>query len=486
MTTKRNYWKPGADSTAPALYCISFDGVLMSGIVEECLKLSYQFYRRGFRVLLDVGFDIKARKEYFGRSYTAADAAMLPSWVELTRLHGLLALPGYTRDTILEYVERIRANTGNQPPSLSDESERLADIIAEKLVEQWTANNVREVLVENGSLPENRVYTEALYKAIEMYGAANALGAYVLWRDHDVLWFYVHERYGPPPYSSVPRPRASPYIHYIATSAEAQEKLLQWAPDVLYRVVPFFHTFSRVNRTAYNNRFRSDFGIGSDDFLIARCSRVIPEKRIDRDIRVLAGFNKRWRGEGLNKRACLFITGYQDEDPATTRALWELACTLGVERDVRFGNGLLSFEPYLLPSDAQSRQAYSVRDLLAYADISSFLTSYRFEGYGLPPGEAIACGVPYIVSSYELYEAVYGSKGFRAPVLPISLHNDAEPSEEFLDNVYAWCSTSAMHDDAAFNYTHGQKLLSIENFQPVLDWLIHAGTQGVPDNHTLY
>ncbi len=461
----------------PALYCISFDGVLMSGIVEESLKLAYQFYKRGFRVLLDLGFDIKARKEYFGRSYTDDDAAMLPSWVELTRIDGLLALPGYHRDMILELIERcIKAAPGTAPPALLHSIDVLADAIAQKLVRQWTKLGVRVVLVENGTIPENIIYTEALWRAIEQFGAMNNLDTYVIWRDHDVMWFYAHNRYGPPPYAGIPKPRLSPYIHYVTTTSDAQERLSGWAPDIAYHVLPFFHTVSRENRTAANASFRSDFSIGAQDFLIARCSRIIPEKRIDRDIHLIAGLNERWRSDGSNRRACLFITGYQDEDPATTRSLLELAGSLGVEECLRFGDGLLSFERFLTTSVAAADRKYSVRDLLAHADMSSFLTSYRFEGYGLPPGEAIACGVPYISSSYELYGSVYGEKGFRAPLLPVSLAHDTIPAPVFFDEVYSWCSTGESHAYADHNFQLGRSLLSIDNFQPILDRLLNTGT----------
>ena len=62
---------------------------------------------------------------------------------------------------------------------------------------------------------------------------------------------------------------------------------------------------------------------------------------------------------------------------------------------------------------------YSVRDLLAHADVASFLTSYDYESYGNPIGEAIASRVPYLTTRYQLYDTVYGDKGFRAPVMEL-------------------------------------------------------------------
>ena len=75
---------------------------------------------------------------------------------------------------------------------------------------------------------------------------------------------------------------------------------------------------------------------------------------------------------------------------------------------------------------------YSVRDLLAHATVVSFLTSYDYESYGNPIGEAIASGVAYLTTRYEVYDAVYGSKGFRAPILE---PGDDLPDGAFLDEV---------------------------------------------------
>jgi glycosyltransferase involved in cell wall biosynthesis len=78
---------------------------------------------------------------------------------------------------------------------------------------------------------------------------------------------------------------------------------------------------------------------------------------------------------------------------------------------------------------------FSIRDLLAEADLNSFLTTYDYEGFGNPPGEAMAMGVPFMSTTYELYQEVYGSKGAIAPLLPIDRATapDAPIPESFIN-----------------------------------------------------
>ena len=163
----------------------------------------------------------------------------------------------------------------------------------------------------------------------------------------------------------------------------------------------FTHEIARVSPR--NEHFRADFGIPEDIPLLARFTRVIEQKRIDRDLHLLALL----RDQGVD--AALFVAGDPEESPAEHARLVELAEALGLRERVVFGG-------WLAPFDSASER-YTVRDLLAHATVALFLTSHDYESYGNPVGEAIASGTPYAATRYDLYDAVYGDRGFTAPLL---------------------------------------------------------------------
>jgi glycosyltransferase involved in cell wall biosynthesis/GT2 family glycosyltransferase len=395
------------------LWGVSFDATPLSGVVVEFLKTARRLARRGYRVHLDLGYDIKADKDAFFRPYSD-EAALLPDWVALDRVDGLDQVPGYDRG----FVERVLAEAVQRDePELLPEVDRLAAELARRIEDTWERRGVSLVMVENGTLPENIIYTRALYRAIESYGARRRLGRFVFWRDHDLMWQSEPgiAKYGRFPYAAAAAPRDSPHIHYFALHEQARARTLAWVPGLTnIDVLPNTFTFSPATVQARNAAFRRDHGIPEAARLLARITRIIPQKRIDREIHLLALLAER-----LN--AYLFVAGDTDESPAEYRRLTELATRLGVRSRVVFGG-------WLTPYDTVGPGRYSVRDLLAHADLVSFLTSYDYESYGNPISEAIASGTPYATSAYELYDTVYGAAGFRAPVLDIRTHDRPHPA----------------------------------------------------------
>lgn len=75
-------------------------------------------------------------------------------------------------------LERIVCKEENDTEAFQKINE-IAEQIKEKILETWKRLNVTFVVVENGTLPENIIFTQALYKAIEEYGYSNKFGKYV-------------------------------------------------------------------------------------------------------------------------------------------------------------------------------------------------------------------------------------------------------------------------------------------------------------------
>ncbi|WP_258948301.1 glycosyltransferase [Lentzea californiensis] len=384
----------------PALWGVSFDATAMSGVVVEFLKTARSFADQGFRVHLDLGYDIKADKGRFFQEYRHE---RVPDWVRLDRVDGIENIAGYDREFVAATLECVRRD---EIPDTDRISEQLADAI----VRTWEARGVTLVMVENGTLPENVAYTKALYLAIARYGAAHDLGRFVLWRDHDLMWQSEPAKYGSFPYPATPPMVNSPHIHYFALHDEARRRTLEWMPQ-LRNLDLLPNTFTEPDRPGRPD-FLQHHGIAPGTRIIARSTRIIPQKRIDRDLHLVA----------LLPGTCLFVAGDTEEDPAETRKLRALAEELRVP--VVFGGVLEPCE--------SAGPGFSVRDLLAHADVVSFLTSYDYESFGNPIGEAIAAGVPYIASRYALYDTVYA--GYEAPVLDILEHD--LPTPEFARQVH--------------------------------------------------
>ncbi|MGW6445253.1 glycosyltransferase [Lentzea sp. NPDC055074] len=381
------------------LWGVSFDATAMSGVVVEFVKIAKSFADRGFRVHLDLGYDIKADKGRFFRPYRDEG---VPDWIVLDRVDGTARIEGYDQEFVAATLESVRRD---EPPDV----DRVVAELADAIVRTWEDRGVTLVMVENGTLPENVAYTKALYRAIATYGAAHDLGRFVLWRDHDLMWQSEPEKYGSFPYPATPPMVNSPHIHYFALHEEAKRRTLEWMPHLRnLDVLP--NTFTPPSLPVRRD-FREHHGVPPDAKLIARFTRIIPQKRIDRDLHLLALLPDAW----------LFIAGDTEENPDETRKLRALAEELQVS--VVFG-GVLE------PCESTSG-GFSVRDLLAHADVVSFLTSYDYESFGNPIGEAIAAGVPYVASRYALYDTVYA--GFEAPVLDVLEHD--LPTPEFAARV---------------------------------------------------
>ena len=439
------------------LWGISFDATPISGLVVEFVKLARIFRARGHRVHLDLGYDIKADKGAFFRRYRD-EADMLPGWIVLDRIEDIRQVDGYTPELVAAVLDEAvgRGDDTRLRPAMDS----MATALCARITAKWEELGVSFVVVENGTLPENVVYTSALYQAIEQYGRRHRLGRFVLWRDHDLMWQSEPSsgKYGRFPYPNTPMPVNSPFIHYVALHEEARRRTLEWAPHLReLSVLPntFRHRRAEVNRR--NAGFRADHGIPQHAPLIARCTRIVPPKRIDRDLHLLAAL----------PGAYLFVAGDPAEDPAESARLRGLAAELGVGDRVVFGGRL---RPYDAEPD---RPGYSVRDLLAHATVASFLTSYDYESYGNPIGEAIAAGVPYLTSKYELYQTVYGDKGFLASVLDI--RTDDLPTRPFVDEVAELLTDEKRRAMIAeHNYALGRRHFDEGRAERLLDRLLLA------------
>ncbi|QQR88740.1 MAG: glycosyltransferase family 4 protein [Myxococcales bacterium] len=444
--------------TKQSVLGISFDGVAMSGLIAEFLKVAHFFHAEGYETYLNLGYDIKADKGNFFRK-TANEKNLLPAWVELCDFELDVLKGRYNEEFVSSILDAYVTRDLDIPIDVNAQIEELSDAIADALVNKFNELNVAYLIVENGTLPENIIFTSALYKAIERYGVASKLGKYVFWRDHDLMQTSepLGAKYGAFPYKNVPKPKRSNFIQYIVQHDFNRRHLVSWANVSNISVIPNCFSMERKMPTLKNSSSRSAFGIPENAFLIAHCTRIIPQKRIDRELYLLSELMKRLP----QKDIYLFVTGDPAENPAESEKLIAYANQLGISKQVVFGGCFPTFDSDFL--NGTKSEGFTVWDILANADLSSFLTSYDYESYGNPIGEAIAAGVPYLTSTYSLYDDVYGRSGFQGILMKTSKDHDGMPEPEFVNEVAeAIANPRQLKQIAEKNFELGKQLLSME------------------------
>ncbi|NWB83972.1 glycosyltransferase [Pseudomonas gingeri] len=437
---------------------ISFDAVAVSGITVEALKMAKCLEQSEITSYLDLGYDIKIDKGNFNRPYDH-EKNIYQGVFTLVRIEDIETVPHYSQDFI-EYSHSVLI--GQKTAVSPEEQERLliairesSQALAHRMVQFWETLDIRYVIVENGTLPENIIYTQALYLAIDAYGQKHGLGNFVIWRDHDLMWNSEKTvmKYGPEPYPHAVKPVQSRYITYVTLNQHLKNKLEEWcdhAVDVKVRK----NTYDFSGQGTCTN-IKESLDIRDSDVLIARTTRIIPQKRQDRDIHLVLRLNALFARNGSRRRVYLAIAGDPHEHPGYFEALNKLARELQVEGFIKFIGSL--------PHDSMptKEKSTTIEDLYYSCDLVSFLTSWGYDSYGNPVGEAISSRRCYITSRYEYYQEVYGQHGFEAPVMSISEDQDDLPDDDFIDDVYQLLNNKTLMAEMAHkNFTIGQQVLS--------------------------
>jgi glycosyltransferase involved in cell wall biosynthesis len=445
---------------------ISFDAVAVSGITVEALKVARNLARNGIKSYLDIGYDIKIDKGNFNKPYDV-EQEIYKDVFTLVRIDDIDSIPWYNVDFI-DYSHGVLISQ-KTPASPKEQKEIVSAIdesaqeLAHRIVHLWEKLNISYVFVENGTLPENIIYTKALYLAIDAYGKRHGKGNFVVWRDHDLMWNSEKTvmKYGPAPYPHAVKPVQSPHITYVTLNNHLKNKLEEWCHNkVEVKVKKNTYDFSRQRSHA---SIRDNLSIGDNDVLIARTTRIIPQKRIDRDIHLVHRLNQLFRQDDIDRQVFLVAAGDPHENYACYQELVVLAKRLKVEPFIKF---IGSLPHACMPV---RNKANTIEDLYYSCDLVSFLTSWDYDSYGNPVGEAISAQRCYITTSYEYYWEVYGQHGFEAPVMEISEENDGLPDDAFIADVYRLLNDKQRMDETARkNFLIGEEVIS-NNVIGILD-----------------
>ena len=310
----------------PGLFCISFDAVALSGIIVEFLKVAKIFYQNDYLICLDLGYEIKADKNKFFHAYTN-EKKLFPVWVELIKIIDE-PFKNYSPELVYEIFKVVAADS-SKLYLYEQIIEDYSNYIAGQLLQAWNKLNIQVVIVENGTLPENIIFTKSLYKAIESYGAQHQLNKYVIWRDHDLMWSSEANlsKYGRPPYPDIPKLSPSKHIAHIVLHQADYEEAVKWSPNVSISILK--NTFQPLSLTkSLANKIRSEFReyyhIPEKAYLIARFTRIIPQKKIDRDIHLLHLLYKICQSQQKTPNIYLAVAGSKTENPQEFQRLTDI------------------------------------------------------------------------------------------------------------------------------------------------------------------
>ncbi|MBN1314033.1 MAG: glycosyltransferase family 4 protein [Anaerolineales bacterium] len=134
--------------------------------------------------------------------------------------------------------------------------------------------------------------------------------------------------------------------------------------------------------------FRNALGIPPGSKVVMHVSGVTPYKNIEGVLRTVAAIN-----HDFGIPTCLLRAG-----GALTEDHWRTASALGIKQFIHEAGHL---------TDAELILAYNLSDVLLFPS--------WWEGFGLPPLEAMSCGTPVVVSNRASLPEVVGDAGIMVP-----------------------------------------------------------------------
>lgn len=148
----------------------------------------------------------------------------------------------------------------------------------------------------------------------------------------------------------------------------------------------------------YAATLRADLGIAPDELLILQPTRIVPRKRIERAIELVARL----------KRPATLLISHEAGDEGTEYAsyLADYAQLLGVR--ALFGADIINHRRDL---SSDGRKIYALEDAYQQADLVTYPSA--LEGFGNAFLEAIYFRRPIVMSAYEIYKVDIQPKGFQ-------------------------------------------------------------------------
>ncbi|MBN2738402.1 MAG: glycosyltransferase family 4 protein [Spirochaetales bacterium] len=193
--------------------------------------------------------------------------------------------------------------------------------------------------------------------------------------------------------------------HVVLTSYAAH--ILRSLKRVEPKVIPNCEDFEHpVVRDEYNSSFRQDLGFKDDDLLIIQPTRIVKRKRIEDSILLLGAFKKKY--PQYRDKIQFIISLYQGDEPDDNYISHINKMAEKMEIPLHLISGRVSSQR---GRDKEGRKLYTNRDVLANADLVTYLPLW--EGFGNALLEAIAAKAPLVTTTYLVYKTDIKVTGLR-------------------------------------------------------------------------
>ncbi|MBC8160151.1 MAG: glycosyltransferase family 4 protein [Roseiflexaceae bacterium] len=193
-------------------------------------------------------------------------------------------------------------------------------------------------------------------------------------------------------------PALSHIRHVVINSPAARQLAMRRA--VSSTLIPNVMPFEQPPPPAddYSSHLRADLGIAADELLVLQPTRVVPRKRIERAIELVAR---------LARPATLLIS-HEAGDEGLDYGIYlrDYAELLGVH--VLFGSDLISERR---GTTATGQRVYSLADAYQHSDFVTYPSV--IEGFGNAFLEALYFRRPIVLSAYDIYRVDIQPKGFQ-------------------------------------------------------------------------
>ncbi|MBI9099920.1 MAG: glycosyltransferase family 4 protein [Spirochaetaceae bacterium] len=310
-----------------------------------------------------------------------------------------------------KYFEKlVFPHMSKHPPHLSiDRKEVILDELVEKgsevasLIYDFIQQKEIDVLIGENT----NAMPMSLLVGIAVHNLATEKRMAVIFHHHDFWWErsrFSHNHIEaflnqimPPVDLGVEHVVISSYAEHILRSIKRVN------PHVIHNCEDFEHP---PVRDEYNSHFREDFGFKEDDLLFVQPTRVVPRKRIEDSVELVARYIEKYKDEA--SRVHFLISLYEGDETAHDY-LSEIQ-TLAERKGVKL-HFIADRVESLRRDDKKLGRIYTNRDVLVNADIVTYLPVW--EGFGNALLEAVAARVPIVTTTYLVYKTDIKMCGFR-------------------------------------------------------------------------
>lgn len=316
-----------------------------------------------------------------------------------------------------------------------------AGVIEGKLRELFQGDMKPDLLIVKNvfSIPMHFPLAIALARVIQ------ELNINTIARHHDFWWererflksemFDFWKRWFPP---------QIPQITHVVINSIAQKELKERMGIDATIIWDSFDFSIKPKMDQYARHFRSDFRIGPTDKIILQATRIVPRKRIELAIELVAKLN--------DPRVVFVCAGYAgDEAGDYEKKLKRLAKEAGIR--YRFIGNSVNSHRRVLGTNGKRKRIYTLWDAFLNADLVTYPT--ELEGFGNQFVETMYFGKPIVVTPYPVFEADIAPLGFDY----ISMPNMVTP--EVLKEVRETLSDQIRQKEIARkNFSLGKQYLS--------------------------